>query len=82
MGSAPPPAFEWLYLKRGRVAHALSTFNGTRSSSECGVYAWSGWYGTGTQDEYDRAAALPKCQHCVKAIGPKVVGRHVPKGNA
>lgn len=78
--NAPPPAFEWLYLKNGKVAHALSTFTGSRFSAECGVYTFAGWHGTGSQDEYDRAAELPQCQRCVKVIGPKVVGRHRPSG--
>jgi hypothetical protein len=78
--TAPPPAFEWLYLKNGRVTHALSTFTGSRFSAECGIAGWAGWYGTGSQDEYDRVAELPQCQNCVKVIGPKVVGRHVPRG--
>ncbi len=64
-----PPAFEWLYLKNGKVAHAISTFNGRSFSAECGMYTFGFWRGTGSQAEYDKAASLPKCKSCLKHGG-------------
>lgn len=61
--------YEWRYTSRGRVVHAI------RRSSEvigrCGMgpgWLSSEWLGTGSQDEYDRAAELPKCKRCVDLI--------------
>lgn len=75
-----PPAHEWLYLKNGTVAHAHSTFTGTRFVAECGAGAWAFWYGTGSQDEYEKAAALPKCKRCLPKVGASDKGRHRPSG--
>lgn len=56
--------YEWRYVPRGRVAHAIP-FGESYSKSLCGLYPWTtGWMGTGNQDEYDRAASLPVCQRC------------------
>lgn len=57
----------WLYLRNGRVSHAV------RSSETQYAEAWCGWgpqwpdtwRGTGDQREYERAAALPRCQRCL-----------------
>ncbi len=60
---------EWRYLPNGRVVHALT---GTSDAGAvCGVYALpaSEWRGTGNQNEYEQAAALPKCRRCVARIG-------------
>jgi hypothetical protein len=73
--------FAWLYLANGKVAHALA-IDGPRIVAECGVSTYTWWYGTGRQSEYDKAAELPQCLNCVKVIGPKVIGRHVPRGDA
>lgn len=65
--------YVWRYLPRCRVTHALS---------EPGVYvarcgaapAWFApggadeWRGTGSQVEYETAAALPRCKRCVALI--------------
>jgi hypothetical protein len=75
-----PPVFEWLYLKNGAVVHALSTFTGTRFVAECGAGAWRTWYGTGSQDEYDKAAELPKCKSCLPKVGASEAGRRRPSG--
>lgn len=55
--------FTRMYLKRGRVSHAVNHDAG-HVMSECGLYAWPHWYGTGSQDEYDKAASMPRCQRC------------------
>ena len=36
----------------------------------CGKWMWtaSDWFGSGSQSEYDRAAALPVCKTCAKRL--------------
>ena len=62
-------AAEWRYLPRGRVQHALVDDDANATQARCGieVFYLSQWYGTGSQDEYDHAATLPKCQRCARA---------------
>ena len=62
--------FEWRYLPRGRVAHAVRPGD---SGASCGVTAPAAdeWRGTGTQDEYERVAALPACPRCTAQAGPR-----------
>jgi protein-tyrosine phosphatase len=52
--------------RRGRVAHLLPpTSPVAHGSVLCPVEApWEGWLGTGSQQECDRAAALPLCTNC------------------
>jgi hypothetical protein len=57
-----------MYVKRGRVSHAVDTLFGN-GGAVCGVYPWMGWYGTGSQDEYDKAASMPRCQRCPEREG-------------
>lgn len=80
MSGTLPPAHEWLYIWGGKVVHAHSTFTGTRFIAECGAGAWRTWYGTGSQDEYDKAASLPKCKRCLPKVGASDKGRHRPSG--
>lgn len=80
MSGELPPAHEWLYLKDGKVAHAHSTFTVSRFIAECGAGAWATWYGTGSQDEYDTAAALPKCKSCLPKVGASDAGKRKPRG--
>lgn len=59
----------WRYLFHGRVKHAVGRGpNGwVERSAECGAGPdISGdWYGSGTQDEYDRVKELPACKRCL-----------------
>lgn len=59
---------EWRYLPRGLVAHALDT--ASEAAAICGASAGHGdyWLGTGTQDEYERAATLPECRRCAARL--------------
>jgi hypothetical protein len=71
---------EWLYLRCGAVVHALDrtgVYGLDTSRAVCGLTAlhWLNgdlyrrdWLGTGSQREYERAAALPKCERCVKIL--------------
>lgn len=62
-------AHDWRYLPRGRVTHALLTPS-AGVVARCGRAAWSAdqWHGTGSQVEYERAGALPRCADCVRAL--------------
>jgi len=57
-----------VYNPRARVAcaHLLPSCSAiTWSVAMCGVFPpQAGWYGTGTQDEWDHAAVLPLCTVC------------------
>jgi hypothetical protein len=54
----------WYYTRRGTVRHALPYANANVAA--CGTSGWiGGWYGTGSQAEYERTAELPPCKRCV-----------------
>lgn len=65
----------WRYLRQGKVRHALSY--GTARMAQCGrgPGLWDDWLGTGSQAEYERAAELPTCTRCLKALQLQGVGR-------
>lgn len=63
--------WEWRYLSGRRVVHALSY--PSAAIARCGTGSlWfapsDGWMGTGSQVEYETAAALPRCGRCVRLI--------------
>lgn len=70
---------EWRYLLNGKVSHGLSDPHS--ALARCGVGPWVsaayGWLGTGSQLEYEVAAALPKCQRCVTYL---TLDRGIPRG--
>lgn len=58
------------YTAWGKVAHLLpftTDFSAAPyTQAACGVspiWPWA-WYGSGSQDEHDKAAALPLCKTC------------------
>ena len=58
-----------VYTPRGRMAHLLRPGDqpsAGRAPALCLRYPRPGasWLGTGSQDEYDKAAALPLCGKC------------------
>lgn len=64
-----PDLLEWRYLPTGNRAHALQRAGDM--TALCGTApTWfpGSWYGTGSQGEYERAAALPRCKRCLKAV--------------
>jgi len=57
------------YTHGGRVAHLLDVHSYTFSATalcgqDTGMLSISGWLGTGSQREYERAEALPLCRAC------------------
>lgn len=64
----------WRYLRRGKVKHAVGqkADGWVERVAECGVGIdlFEDWFGTGTQDEYEKAEQLPACRRCV-AMGYK-----------
>jgi hypothetical protein len=72
-----PDEYTWRYLPGGAVRHLLGQ---DRIAAVCGRspvwYAPDGWYGTGTQAEYETCAGLAACRRCV-AIVPAADGWEV-----
>jgi hypothetical protein len=65
--------FTRVYLSRGKVAHLKGNWTARQwFTAPCGASpAWyepHGWYGTGTQEEIEKAAGLPLCKRCVKLL--------------
>lgn len=64
--------FEWRYTFNGRVRHAL------RKSADhiaiCGAAPslFYDWYGTGSQEEYERVESLPDCARCTRLLRSSV----------
>lgn len=72
----PEPPY-WRYLgRKPRVRHALARSDD--AVALCGT--WSipalNWRGTGSQDEYETVAALPKCRRCQRRLGDHPGWRH------
>ncbi|MFF8831312.1 hypothetical protein [Streptomyces sp. NPDC015131] len=67
-----------VYLPGGTVSHRLKwnhSPNGAGSEALCGRTAWPGyWYGTGSQDEEEKAASLPLCVACAAIIRHRAGG--------
>jgi hypothetical protein len=63
---------EWRYLPQRATAHCLrhSYDEGLGGPALCGARPfWSGdWRGTGSQNEYEQAARLPRCKRCVSIL--------------
>lgn len=61
---------EWRYLRRGKHLHLVLSGTSTHCGAACGAMpSWApgeGWLGTGNQEEYERAATLPKCKRCLQ----------------
>ncbi len=57
-----------VYLPGGRVAHLSK--DDRREFTECGMW-WpcGGFFGTGSQNEYDEAARRRRCALCVRKAG-------------
>lgn len=64
-----------VYYRYGRVSH-LMTMGEVNSRYGLGplcktVPGWHEPYGTGTQDEWERARELPLCSRCASQWGPE-----------
>ena len=63
---------DWRYLYGRGVVHAVTaTMYGHSGPAVCGVEPrlLADWFGTGSQQEYERVAALPCCRRCVAKVG-------------
>lgn len=61
-----------VYTPSGRVAHLRPpdySITGAKPVLCPQSLPWGGWLGTGSQAEYDRAAALPACKACIRVAG-------------
>lgn len=59
---------EWRYTSdRAKVKHGLWTTSHNQAVCGLRVTVSHFWKGTGSQEEYERVEALPKCSRCVKA---------------
>jgi hypothetical protein len=67
--------YEWRFTAGGSVVHALRKAGDSRAL--CGRYRPASlWMGTGSQDEYETAAALSSCEKCLVLIdGGRFAGR-------
>lgn len=63
--------YEWRYLPDGKVKHALRNTSARHAVCSVGPrwYDPRGWFGTGSQTEYDTVAALRPCKRCVTWVG-------------
>lgn len=61
--------YAYRYMAGGSVAHALG--RASDAAAVCGMGPWLSrhWRGTGSQEEYERAAALPLCRRCERLVG-------------
>lgn len=58
----------WRYTWDGQTRHKVKDWQ----SSQCGLHLFEeDWFGTGSQDEYERLASLPKCRHCMRVLGER-----------
>jgi len=63
MTRLPGSDYARVYLPHGTVAHLMAPFGSRYVLCPAGSRAGE-WLGTGSQAEYDRAAALPLCFRC------------------
>ena len=62
-------AVAWVYLPNGRVRHALHHHS---VAALCGLLPPldGDWWGTGSQEEYERVAKLSECRRCAARVKP------------
>lgn len=67
MGSNMIGEGDWKYITNGAVTHWVGSGDAV---APCGKgplwFDPSGWMGTGTQREYEKAAKLPRCKTCIR----------------
>lgn len=59
--------YEWRYTLTGKVKHSVNVEH-KNAAAQCGTGPmwFDSWYGTGSQDEYDKVKSLPPCKKCVE----------------
>lgn len=68
-----------VYTEGGTVAHYIDAFlqspNESTAKAMCGRTPWPGyWFGTGSQDEEERAMGLEVCTPCRSAMNFRLGG--------
>ncbi len=65
-------AVSWRYLHGGKVVHALPEQVSGREHARCGTapswFSPDGWFGTGSQVEYETVERLPRCGRCTRLL--------------
>lgn len=67
----PSPDYTRVYTEGGTVSHLLDELLSPNSHTEaiCGRSPWpSLWFGTGTQDEEEKAQELKTCISCLSVV--------------
>jgi hypothetical protein len=59
----------WRYTYMGERTHFLVASYDRVARCGVSVINSSEWFGTGSQEEYDKAASLPKCKKCLRLLG-------------
>lgn len=59
-----------VYIPGGKRAHLLQPLSSPNSNDAalCGFEPFEFWYGTGTQEEMDKASTKPLCKRCERRI--------------
>jgi hypothetical protein len=67
--TALPFGYERRYsTPKATVAHAAAVYR-PDATARCGYRPHlAGWYGTGSQEEYEKAASLPLCKLCARNL--------------
>jgi len=67
-GRPPPPAHEhaWtrVYRRTGRIAHIRELLSAAHPWAPDSWDVAGSWYGTGSYEEYKKAARMPTCAQC------------------
>ncbi len=69
--SREPPYWRYLPAPSGRrptVKHALAAVDHVVAACGVAERMRHGWFGTGSQAEYDIAQSLPECRNCLREL--------------
>lgn len=58
----------WRFTYMGERTHFLFHANENVARCGVGVIVNNEWRGTGSQEEYDLAASMPKCKNCLRLL--------------
>lgn len=66
--AATPDDYGWRYTRAGRVRHLVHEAQQWTVCDRDADPFGGGWYGTGSQAEYERCAELPPCKKCLREV--------------